>query len=76
MTKVAEVGPRVKTITEASAYRTERISSKGTSGETGMTSAQAHVKAGWKNAESDEPTVKPERRETEDAAEEACGAAA
>jgi hypothetical protein len=34
------------------------------------------VKAGWKNAESDESTAKPDRRETEDAAVEECGAVA
>jgi len=38
--------------------------------QTGTTSAQAHMTAGWKMAESDEPTTKPERRETEDKAEE------
>jgi len=31
--------------------------------------------AGWKIAESDAPTTKPERRETEDKAEEECVAA-
>jgi hypothetical protein len=30
----------------------------------------------WKMAESDEPTAKPERRETEDEAEEGCVALA
>jgi len=40
-------------------------SSDGTPGETGTTSAQAHMMAGWKISESDKPT-KPERRETED----------
>jgi hypothetical protein len=70
------LGPRVKTIAEAFAYRTEGITSKGSSGEMGTISTEAHVNAGWKNAESDESTVKPERRETEDAAEEECGAAA
>jgi len=38
----------------------------------GMTSIQAHMLAAWKMAESDEPTTKPERRETEDEAEEEC----
>ena len=28
--------------------------------------------AGWKMAESDEPTTKPERKDTEDKAEEEC----
>jgi hypothetical protein len=41
------------------------ITSKGTSGETGTTSTQAHLMAGWKMAESDDPTTKPERREIE-----------
>jgi len=50
-------------------------SRNGTSGETGTTSTQAHMKAGWKISESDEPTTKPERRETEDKAEEECVAA-
>ena len=45
------------------------------SGETGMTSIQAHMTVAWKMAESDEPTTKPERRETEDEAEEECVAA-
>jgi hypothetical protein len=75
MSREVEVGPRVKTTAEASAYRTEGISSKGTTGETG-TSTQAHVKAGWKNAESDMSTAKLERRKTKDAAEEESGAAA
>jgi hypothetical protein len=52
------------------------ISSKETSGEMGTTSTQARVTAGWINAESDGPTAKPERKKTEDAAEEECGAAA
>ena len=47
-------------------------SSDGTSGETGTTSAQAHATLGWKMAESDELTIKPERSETEDKAEEEC----
>jgi hypothetical protein len=51
----------VQTIAEASECRTEGISSKGTSGKTGTISTQAQVKAGWKNAESDESTAKPER---------------
>jgi hypothetical protein len=38
-------------------------SNDGTSGETGTTSAQAHI---WKISESDEPTTELERRETED----------
>jgi hypothetical protein len=42
-----------------------RTSSEGTSGETGI-SIQAHMTAAWKTAENDEPTTKPERRETED----------
>jgi hypothetical protein len=48
------------------------ISSEGTSGETRMTSLQAHMTAAWKMAESDEPTTKPERREIEAEAEEEC----
>jgi len=43
--------------------------------QTGTTSTQADMTAGWKMAESDEPTTKPERRETEDKAEEECVAA-
>ena len=50
-------------------------SRKGTSGETGTTSTQAHITAGWIMAESDEPTTKPERKGTEDQAEEGCVAA-
>ena len=49
-------------------------SSEGTFGETGMTSIQTHMTAAWKMAEGDEPTTKPERRETEDEAEEECAA--
>ena len=45
-------------------------SSDETSGETGMASIQAHVTAVWKMDERDEPTTKPERRETEDEADE------
>jgi hypothetical protein len=45
-------------------------SSDGTSGETGMVSIQAHMTAAWKMDERDEPTTKPERRETEDEADE------
>jgi len=41
----------------------------------GTTSTQAHMTAGWKMAESDEPTTKPVRRETDDKAEEECVAA-
>jgi hypothetical protein len=37
-----------------------------------MAAIQAHMTAGWKMAESDESTAKPERRETEDEAEEEC----
>jgi hypothetical protein len=47
-------------------------SSEGTSGETGMATTQAHVTAAWKMAESDESTAKPQRRETENEAEEEC----
>jgi hypothetical protein len=75
MSREVEVGPRVKSIAEASACRTEGFPSKGTSGETGTTSTQAHTTAGWKMAESDEPTTKPERRENEDKAEKECVAA-
>jgi hypothetical protein len=50
-------------------------SSEGTSGETGMAAIQTHMTAAYKMAESDEPTAKPERRETEDEAEEECVAA-
>jgi len=39
-------------------------------GETSEGSTQKHMTAGWKMAESDEPITKPERRETEDKAEE------
>ena len=46
--------------------------SKGTSGETRTTSTEAHTTAGWKMAESDEPTTKPERSEIEEKAEEQC----
>jgi hypothetical protein len=45
-------------------------SSVETFGETGMAAIQAHMTAAWKMAESDEPTAKPERRETEDEVEE------
>ena len=68
-------GPKVKSIAEALAYRAEGFSSKGTSGETGTTSTQSHMTAGWKMAESDKPTTKPERRETEGKAKEECVAA-
>ena len=37
-----------------------------------MASIQAHTTAAWKMAVSDESTAKPERRETEDEAEEEC----
>jgi hypothetical protein len=43
--------------------------------QTGTTSTQAHVAAGCKVTESDKPTTKPERRETDDKAEEECVAA-
>jgi hypothetical protein len=76
MSRQAKVGSRVKNIAEASAYRTEGISSRGTTREMGTTSTQAHAKAGWKNAESDASTAKLERRKTEDAAENECGVAA
>jgi len=59
------VGPRAKAIAEAAAYRTEGSSSKGASGETETASTGAHVKAGWKKAESNEDTT-----------EEECGAVA
>jgi len=39
------------------------------------TSTQEQVMVGWKVTESDEPTTKPKRRETEDKTEEECGAA-
>jgi hypothetical protein len=42
------------------------IASKGTYRETGTTSTQAHLMVGWKMAGSDNPTTKPERRETEE----------
>jgi hypothetical protein len=48
---------------------------KGKSGETGTTSSQAHMTCGWKMDETDEPTIKPERRETEEETEEECLAA-
>jgi hypothetical protein len=51
---------------------TVRTSSEGTSGKTGMAAIQAHMTAAWKMPESDESTAKPERRETEDEAEEEC----
>jgi hypothetical protein len=76
MSRDVEVGSRVKNIDEASVYRTERISSKGTTRETGTTSTQAHVKARWENAIRDVSTAKPERRKTEDAAQDESGAAA
>ena len=41
----------------------------------GQISTQAHMTAGWVIAESDEPTTKPEKRGTEDQAEEGCVAA-
>jgi len=47
-------------------------SGEGASGETGMTSIQAHMTAAWKMTETDNPTTKPERKETEDKAEEEC----
>ena len=47
-------------------------SSKGTSEEKGTTSTQAHMTVGWIIANSDEPTTKPERRRTEDLAEDGC----
>jgi hypothetical protein len=37
-----------------------------------MAATQAHMTAAWKMAESDESTAKPERRETENEAEEKC----
>jgi hypothetical protein len=43
-------------------------SSEGISGKTGIVSIQEHMTAAWKMAESDEPTTKPKRRETEDEA--------
>ena len=43
--------------------------------QTGTTSTQAHMTAGWKVTESDEPTKKPERKETEDKAQKECVAA-
>jgi len=51
-------------------------SSDGTYGETGVSVIQAHVTVAWKMAESDDPTAKPERRETEVEAEEECVAVA
>ena len=47
-------------------------SSEGTSGETGMAAFQAHMTVARKMPESDEPTAEPERRETENEAEEEC----
>ena len=35
-----------------------------------MAAIQAHMTVAWKMAENDEPTANPERRETEDEAEE------
>ena len=75
MSREVEVGPMFKSTAEASACRTERFPSKRTSGETGTTSTQAHTTAGWKMAESDQPTTKPERSETEEKVEEECVAA-
>jgi len=40
--------------------------------QTGTTSTQTHMTAGWKMTESDKLTTKPERRETEDRTEEEC----
>ena len=51
-------------------------SSQGSSGEMGMAAIQAHMTAAWKIPKSDEPTAEPERRETEDVAEEECLAVA
>ena len=45
-------------------------STEGISGETGIASIQALMTTDWEMAENDEPTAKPERRETEDGAEE------
>jgi hypothetical protein len=45
-------------------------SSKGTSGEKRIAAIHVHMAAAWKMTESDEPTAKPERRETEYEAEE------
>ena len=70
MGREVEVGPMFKSTAEASAYRTEGFPNKGTSGETWTTSTEAHTTAGWKMAESDEPTTKPKRSETEEKAEE------
>jgi len=47
------------------------LSPRHTSG----TSTQTHMTAGWKVTESDEPTTKPERRETENETEDECVAA-
>ena len=47
-------------------------SSQGSSGEMGMAAIQAHMTAAWKIPKSDEPTAEPERRETENEAEEEC----
>ena len=70
MSGEVEVGPMFKSAAEASAYRTEGFPSTETSGETGTPSTQAHTTACWKMAESDDPTTKPERSETEEKAEE------
>ena len=43
--------------------------------QTGTTSTHPHMTAGWNMDESDEPTTKPARRETENKAEEECVAA-
>jgi hypothetical protein len=51
-------------------------SNEGTSGKTGMGTIQAHMTTAWKMPESDEPTEEPERRETENEAEEECVAVA
>ena len=62
MTMGAELGQRAKPIAEAAAYRTERSSSKGASGETEMVSTGAHEKAEWKKAGSNEDTTEEECR--------------
>jgi len=60
LSREVEVEPMFKSTAEGSAYRTEELPSKGTSGEMGTISTQARTKAGWKMTKSDKLTIKPE----------------
>ena len=66
MSTEVEVGPMFKSGAEASASKTEGFPSNWTPGETRTSLKQALTTAGLKMAGSDQPTTKPERRETED----------